>query len=82
MNDDKNRILMQVKDISVIIGIITVLGYALNLSRHAVHWDDVVSDMAVIKVAVAADTAAIVLLQSHYDDIKADLLEIKRNTHH
>lgn len=80
MSDDNNRLLMQTKDISVIIGIITILVYLFGLSRHTTHWDDVVTDMVLIKTTVAANTSAIALLQSHYDDIKTDLTEIKRNT--
>jgi hypothetical protein len=76
----KDSMFMKAKDVSIIIGIVTILGYLFRMSSHVTHWDDVVSDMAVIKPIIAADTAAIALLQSHYVDIKDDLAEIKKNT--
>lgn len=76
----KDSTLMRAKDISIILGILMIVGYLFKISSHVTHWDDMVIEMQILKPIVAADSASIMLLQTRFDYIKQDLEEIKKNT--
>lgn len=78
MSMDKDKILLRAKDIALLVSILILAGLLLNPIRKTFEWDMAVKKVEALEDKVSANSTALAITRSQYDEIIKNLEKINR----